>query len=49
MKSPACQYLLSCLLFEKSFCRELIKLGYSDTLARREGLMTFLDWPADNV
>lgn len=36
--------LLSYLLFEKSFCRELIKLGYKDTLARKEELMAFLGW-----
>lgn len=37
--------LLSYLLFEKSFCRELIKLGYSDTMARKDDLLAFLDWP----
>jgi NTE family protein len=36
--------LLSYLLFEKSFCRELIKLGYKDTLARKDELMAFLGW-----
>lgn len=36
--------LLSYLLFEKSFCRELIKLGYKDTLARKNELMAFLGW-----
>jgi NTE family protein len=36
--------LLSYLLFEKSFCRELIKLGYKDTLARKDDLMAFLGW-----
>jgi NTE family protein len=37
--------LLSYLLFEKSFCRELIKLGYKDTMARKDDMLTFLDWP----
>lgn len=34
--------LLSFLLFEKSFCRELIDLGYHDTLARRDEICDFL-------
>ncbi len=37
--------LLSYLLFEKSFCRALIKLGYHDTMARKDDLLAFLDWP----
>jgi NTE family protein len=37
--------LTSYLLFEKSFCRELIKLGYKDTLARKDDLLSFLGWP----
>ena len=36
--------LLSYLLFEKSFCRALIKLGYKDTLARKDDLLAFLGW-----
>ena len=36
--------LLSYLLFEKSFCRELLKLGYADTMARQEDLTAFLGW-----
>jgi NTE family protein len=38
--------LLSYLLFEKSFCRELMKLGYQDTVARKVDLLAFLAWPA---
>ena len=36
--------LLSYLLFEKSYCRELIKLGYADTMARKEELLAFMGW-----
>jgi len=35
--------LISYLLFEKAFCRELIALGYSDTLERREEILPFLE------
>jgi NTE family protein len=34
--------LLSYLIFEKEFCRELIELGYQDGLARQEELRSFL-------
>jgi len=34
--------LLSYLLFEKSYCRDLIRLGYEDTMQRKEDLMVFL-------
>ena len=41
---PSGSNLLSYLLFEKSFCRELIKLGYADTMARKDDLLAFLGW-----
>ncbi len=34
--------LISYLLFEKPYCRELIDLGYADTLRRREEILAFL-------
>ena len=34
--------LVSYLLFEESFCRTLIDLGYQDTMARRAELLEFL-------
>ncbi|MDP2239982.1 MAG: patatin-like phospholipase family protein [Burkholderiales bacterium] len=36
--------LLSYLLFEKSFCRALIQLGYEDTMRQKDDLMQFLGW-----
>lgn len=36
--------LLSYLLFEKAYCRALIRLGYADTMARREDLAKFLGY-----
>ncbi len=36
--------LLSYLLFEKSYCRALIMLGYKDTMARKDDLLAFLGW-----
>jgi len=35
--------LLSYLLFDRTFCRTLLRLGYDDTLARRDELTAFLD------
>lgn len=34
--------LVSYLLFEKAFCRALIRLGYRDTMEQKEDLLTFL-------
>ena len=34
--------LLSYLIFEKEFCKELIDLGYKDGLARQEEIRSFL-------
>lgn len=34
--------LMSYLLFEKPFCKELIKLGHADTMRRREEVLEFL-------
>lgn len=35
--------LASYLLFEKAYCRELISLGYSDTMERKEEVLNFLN------
>ncbi|MDH5388723.1 MAG: patatin-like phospholipase family protein [Gammaproteobacteria bacterium] len=35
--------LLSYLLFEKAYCRELINLGYKDAMQRKEELISFLE------
>lgn len=37
------QRLLSYLLFHSSFCRELIDLGFQDTVKHRDQLLRFLD------
>jgi NTE family protein len=34
--------LLSYLLFEKGYCRDLIRLGYEDTISRKDDLAAFL-------
>jgi NTE family protein len=36
--------LLSYVLFERSYCRALIQLGYDDTMARKDDLVAFLGW-----
>jgi len=36
--------LLSYLLFEKSYCRALIQLGYKDTMGRKDDLLAFLGY-----
>ncbi|MBI3773133.1 MAG: patatin-like phospholipase family protein [Gammaproteobacteria bacterium] len=35
--------LLSYLLFDKAYCRDLIALGFNDTIKRRDEIMAFLD------
>jgi NTE family protein len=41
--------LASYLLFEAGFTHELIALGVADTLARRDDVLTFFDWPRESV
>jgi NTE family protein len=36
--------LLTYLLFEKSYCRALIRLGYKDTMARKDELLAFFGY-----
>jgi len=36
--------LLSYVLFERGYCRELIDLGYSDTIERKEEILEFLGY-----
>ena len=38
--------LVSYLLFEKEYCRALIRLGYQDTMRQRDNLMRFLGYEA---
>ena len=38
--------LISYLLFEKGYCRALIKLGYDDTMKQRDELMQFIGYEA---
>jgi len=41
---PSGANLLSYLLFERSYCRALIRLGYQDTMARKDELTAFLGY-----
>ena len=43
-KSARGAALASYLLFESSFTRELIHLGFTDALAQREEVRTFFGW-----
>ena len=40
--TPTGANLLSYLMFDKHYCRELIELGYADTMARRDEIVAFL-------
>ena len=37
--------LISYLLFEKEYCRELIELGYADSMERKDEISNFLNFP----
>jgi NTE family protein len=45
-KSARGTALASYLLFESSFTRELIHLGFTDALAKREEVVRFFGWGA---
>lgn len=40
---------VSYLLFEQGFCRELMALGYTDAISRRDEISDFLDLPAGDA
>jgi len=40
--------LLSYVLFEESFCRALIKLGYQDTIPKRSEILRFIGGAAED-
>ena len=42
-QGPGARQLMSYLLFEAPYCRELIELGYRDCLAQRDRLVDFLE------
>ena len=39
--------LVSYLLFEKPYCRELIDLGYKDAMTRKDEILQFLEMPTE--
>lgn len=43
MKKDSSSSLVSYLLFEKSYCQELISLGYADAMQKKDELKVFLD------